>query len=238
MRGICGAVSGILLVEDDADLAALVAHHLRREGFAVDEQSDGARAVEAVRHAPPQLVILDLMLPGLPGLEVCRRIRLHRETAHVPIIMLTAKSSETDRVVGLELGADDYVTKPFSPRELVARVRAVLRRGDRDPPAGREPIVRGELRIDLQAYRVTLAGEPLALTPTQLKMLALLAQNPGRAFTRGQLIEHACGGDIYVEERTVDSHVSRIRSQLGQLPDGGWTIETVRGVGYRFRDTP
>jgi two-component system, OmpR family, alkaline phosphatase synthesis response regulator PhoP len=231
-------MAGILLVEDDADLAALVAHHLRREGYAVSEESDGARAVEAAKRATPQLVILDLMLPGLPGLEVCRRLRLEEGTSRVPIIMLTAKSSETDRVVGLELGADDYVTKPFSPRELVARVRAVLRRGERHDPVTRQPIVRGELRIDLDSYRVTRGGEPLALTPTQLKMLALLAQNPGRAFTRGQLIQHACGGDIYVEERTVDSHVSRIRSQLGQLPDGGWYIETVRGVGYRFREIP
>lgn len=229
----------LMVVEDDADLANLVAHHLRREGFDVVCVRDGAEAVEAARKAPPQLVILDLMLPGLPGLEVCRRLRQGRGTAGVPIIMLTAKASETDRVVGLEVGADDYVTKPFSPRELVARVRAVLRRGTHEaapPPA--EPIVHGALRIDLASYRVTFRGHPLKLTPTQLKILSLLARHPGRAFTREQLIEHACGGDIYVEERTIDSHVSRIRSQLGEAPGGGWYIETVRGVGYRLREEP
>jgi two-component system, OmpR family, alkaline phosphatase synthesis response regulator PhoP len=229
-------MAAVLVVEDDNDLSDLVAHHLRREGYDVTSVNDGARAVELTRADPPALIILDLMLPGLPGLEVCRRIRSQPQTAGVPIIMVTARSSEADRVVGLELGADDYVTKPFSPRELVARVRAVLRRGLREEvPARRERLDFGELQIDLDAYRVTLRGETVALTPTQLKMLFLMASHPERAFTREQIIQQACGGDIFIEARTVDSHVSRIRSQLGEAPGGGWYVETVRGVGYRFR---
>ena len=229
-------MGAILVVEDDADLSELIAHHLRREGWEVEVVADGALAIEQARAQPPQLVVLDLMLPGLPGLEVCRRLRREAPTAGVPIIMLTARSSEADRVVGLELGADDYVTKPFSPRELVARIRAVLRRGPRaELPAVHEVLEVGPLRIDRDAYQVTRAGQPVALTPTQLRMLFLLAGNPARAFTREQLVQHACGGDIFVEARTIDSHVSRMRSLLGPTPDGGAYIETVRGVGYRFR---
>jgi DNA-binding response OmpR family regulator len=229
----------VLVVEDDQDLSELVAHHLRREGYDVASEPDGGRAIERTRRDPPDLVILDLMLPGVPGLEVCRRLRLQPETSGVPIIMLTARASEADRVVGLELGADDYVTKPFSPRELVARVRAVLRRGTRDElPPRREVLDFGELRVDLGAYRVTVRGEPVPLTPTQLRMLFLMASHPERAFTREQIIQQACSGDIFVEARTVDSHVSRIRSQLGEAPGGGWYVETVRGVGYRFRARP
>ena len=227
----------ILVVEDDADLSELVAHHLRREGWEVDVVADGAKALAEARARAYQLIVLDLMLPGLPGLELCRRLRREPDTAAVPIIMLTARTSEADRVVGLELGADDYVTKPFSPRELVARVRAVLRRGRPDgPPVMHEVMTFGPLRIDRDAYQVTRNGEVVQLTPTQLRMLFLLAGNLGRAFTREQLVQHACGGDIFVEARTIDSHISRMRSLLGTAPDGGAYIETVRGVGYRFRN--
>ena len=240
----------ILVVEDEVDIGNLIRTHLEADGHTVHQAFDGPGALALVEAHPPQLIILDWMLPGLDGLAVCRRIR---EAHLVPIIMLTARAEEIDRVLGLEAGADDYVVKPFSIRELLARVRAILRRVDLDSrapassettgptPAGATtglppapaPVVRGPLRIDLADHAVTLEGAPLDLTPKEYDLLALLATHPGRAFSRDFLLERLWGDDYEGFDRTVDSHIVRLRRKLGPL---GEKIVTVWGVGYRFTD--
>ena len=207
-------------------------YNLEKEGFQVRGALDGETGLAMALQERPDVVLVDLMLPGLDGLEVCRRLRADRRTAAIPLIMLTAKSGESDRIVGLELGADDYITKPFSIRELTARVRALLRRttGHHAPPA---LLRRRDLAIDLDRREVTCGGKPVELTATEFRMLHFLASHPGRVFSRGELIDHVLGRDVEVIDRTVDVHVMAVRKKLGKH---GVLVETVRGFGYRFRE--
>jgi phosphate regulon transcriptional regulator PhoB len=223
----------VLVVEDETDIRDLIVLHLSREGFRCRTASDGIDALAEVRSSHPDLVVLDLMLPGLGGLEVCRRLRAEPATASLPVIMLTAKADEVDRVVGLELGADDYVVKPFSPKELVARVRAVLRRS-RSPSSGEAAVLRsGALTLDVSRHRVTLAERPLTLTPKEFDLLQALMESAGRVLSREQLLGRVWGfaHAEEIESRTVDVHVRRLRAKLG---DEGRRIATVTGVGYRL----
>ena len=227
----------IVIAEDERDLSALVRRHLEDEGHRVVQAFDGPSAVVAVQQERPDLLILDWMLPRLDGLEVCRRVR--RESI-VPILMLTARSEEVDRVLGLEVGADDYLSKPFSIRELLARVRAMLRRVElfRDAAAGEAAppvLVAGPLRIDPAQHTAAVDGRPVDLTPKEFDLLALLVGHPGRAFSRDFLIERVWGYDAGGFDRTVDTHVLRLRKKLGKV---GERIETVWGIGYRFAADP
>jgi len=226
----------ILLIEDALDLADVVRRELETEGYQVRHAADGVTALQLFAQRPSDLVILDWMLPRLDGLEVLRRLRM---SSAVPVLMLTARGEETDRVVGLELGADDYLTKPFSLRELVARVHALLRRIQRvqeilaaDRAAADVVLDYGPLRLDPAAYRVTLAGAPLDLTRTEFDLLRLLLRNPGRAFSRSYLLDTVWGADYVTGDRSVDNAILRLRKKLGPLEDA---IETVWGVGYRLR---
>lgn len=222
----------ILVIDDEKDLIELVRYNLRAEGFEVLAARDGESGVREALDRRPDLVLIDLMLPGIDGLEVCHRLRADERTSRIPLIMLTAKSSEADRIVGLELGADDYVTKPFSPRELAARVKAVLRRaGARQEPP--DVIRRGALEIDLGRHEVSCGSDTVELTATEFRLLHLLAARPGRVFSRSELIDGALGHDVAVLDRTIDVHVVALRKKLGKC--GGW-IETIRGFGYRFRE--
>lgn len=229
----------ILIVDDETNLRETVGYNLRREGHQVVMAADGPAAVAAVERQTPDLIILDVMLPGLDGFEVCRRVR---QQSSVPILMLTAKDSEIDRVVGLELGADDYVVKPFSMRELVARVRAMLRRAQltvststSTGPGSRLEV--DELSVDLLRRRVTCRGQVVQLKPKEFDLLAYLAAHPGRVFTRDVLLENVWGYDYTGDTRTVDVHVRSLREKLGDSAETPRWIETVWGVGYRFRDT-
>jgi phosphate regulon transcriptional regulator PhoB len=221
----------VLIVEDEPDIRDLLVFHLEREGYQVTQCRSGAEALRLARATPPDLVLLDLMLPEMDGLEVCRRLRQDPATMALPIVMLTARGDEVDRVLGLELGADDYVVKPFSPRELVARIRAVLRRAR--PPAGAAPLVIGRLAIDAAAHHVTVDGQAVSLTRKEFDLLRALAEARGRVLSREYLLDHVWGytaaGEI--ESRTVDVHVRRLRQKLGAE---GQRIGTVTGVGYRF----
>ncbi|MGA2263427.1 MAG: response regulator [Acidobacteriota bacterium] len=222
----------ILAIDDEKDLIELVRYNLEKEGFRVRGALDGETGLAMAMQEIPDVVLVDLMLPGIDGLEVCRRLRSDSRTAGIPLIMLTAKAAESDRIVGLELGADDYVTKPFSTRELTARVRALLRRcaGNQEPPA---LLRRGGLAIDLDRREVTCGNEAVVLTATEFRMLHFLAAHPGRVFSRGELIDNVLGRDVEVLDRTVDVHVMALRKKLGKL---GGLIETVRSFGYRFRE--
>ncbi len=225
----------ILVVDDEPHIVELVRYNLVQEGYDVLAAGDGEAALGRARAERPDLIVLDLMLPGTDGLEVCRQLR--RETA-IPIIMLTAKGGELERVVGLELGADDYVTKPFSPRELVARVRAVLRRRVREvSPPTQEPLQIRSLRLDPVTREATLAGRPVDLTAREFDILRLLMRHPNRVFTRDFLLEHLWGHDFYGGTRTVDMHVSRLREKIEDDPVHPTYIMTVRGVGYKLRAT-
>jgi two-component system alkaline phosphatase synthesis response regulator PhoP len=222
----------IMVVEDEADIQELIRYNLAKEGFLVTTCDSGEDALERVNQHVPDLVLLDLMLPGIGGLDVCRALRRAPQTQSVPIIMLTAKSEEADIVTGLELGADDYVTKPFSPRVLLARVQAVLRRrvATDEPPS--TTIRRGEIEIDTARHQVTLAGAPLDLTYTEFSVLELLARRAGIVFTRYQIVDAVKGEDYPVTDRSVDVQIVGLRKKLG---DHSKLIQTVRGVGYRFR---
>jgi two-component system phosphate regulon response regulator PhoB len=223
----------ILVVEDERDIAALVAYHLTKEGYRVRTAEGGTEALEAAASERPDLLILDLMLPGLSGYDVLGELRRRPELIEVPVIVLTARRDEADRVKGLELGADDYVTKPFSPRELVLRVGAVLRRAQSPAVAGASRMLQGgPISVDLNAMRVAIDTEPVDLTPTEYRLLVTLLERRGRVQTRQQLLETAWDIHARIETRTVDMHVQRLRSKLG---DAGRLIETVRGFGYRFR---
>src|SRR5262245_40501213 len=223
--------SRVLIVEDEPDIRDLVVLHLRRDGYEVGTAASGEDALAQVRQAPPDLVVLDLMLPGMGGLEVCRRLRLDRATAALPIVMLTAKADEVDRVVGLELGADDYVVKPFSPKELLARVRAVLRRSR--PGPGAPPKQFGTLTVDPDTHRVTVGGEPVMLTPKEFDLLRALVEAQGRVLSREFLLDRVWGyaRADEIESRTIDVHVRRLRVKLGAE---GRRVLTVKSVGYRF----
>jgi phosphate regulon transcriptional regulator PhoB len=225
----------ILVVEDEKDIRDLVRYNLEAEGFTVVEASDGEIGLKLASSERPALVVLDLMLPGIAGLEVCRLLRAKDSAGHVPILILTARASEVDKVLGLELGADDYVTKPFSPRELVARVKAVLRRAY-GPVVDRphEVYERGRLRIDYDTYEVTLDGEPVGLGLREFELLKFFVQYPQRVFSRTQILDLVWGQDIYVEPRTVDVHIRRLRQRVEKDDANPTLILTVRGVGYKF----
>jgi phosphate regulon transcriptional regulator PhoB len=223
--------SRVLIVEDEPDIRELVVHHLKRDGYQVSAAASGEEALRQARAEPPDLVLLDLMMPAMDGLEVCRRLRQDPATAALPIVMLTAKGDEIDRVLGLELGADDYVVKPFSPKELLARVRAVLRRSR--PAPGAVPIALGTLTMDPGTHTVSVGGHALALTPKEFDLLRALLEARGRVMSREFLLDRVWGyaRASEIESRTVDVHVRRLRVKLG--PEGRRVL-TVKGVGYRL----
>lgn len=224
----------IVVIEDEPDIQELITYHLEREGFTVVSASNGEEGFQKVVREAPDLVLLDLFLPGLDGLEVCRKLKMDAVTRQIPIVMVTAKGEESDVVLGLGVGADDYVTKPFSPKELVARVRAVLRRGSLRAEEGKgERLVRGELVIDPLRHEARADGRPLTLTATEFRLLHLLASHAGRVFTRDQLVSRVIGDGAAVIDRNIDVHVRAIRKKLCEQRH---LIETVRGVGYRFQD--
>jgi two-component system, OmpR family, alkaline phosphatase synthesis response regulator PhoP len=223
----------VLVVDDEEDIQELVRYNLVRNGFDVTVVGTGEEALESARAKIPDLVLLDLMLPGIDGLEVCTVLKHDQKTAHIPIVMLTARGEESDVVAGLELGADDYITKPFSPRVLVARVKAVLRRKAEASPDRTAVIKRGELFVHPGRHEVTVKRKPVQLTSTEFEILYHLARRPGWVFTRHQLIDAARGEEYPVTDRSVDVHIVSLRRKLGTI---GKLIETVRGVGYRFRE--
>jgi two-component system phosphate regulon response regulator PhoB len=220
----------ILVVDDETDLLHLVAHHLSAAGHVVDTAETGSEGLRLASESTPDLVILDIMLPDLQGTEVLRQLRRQTETASVPVLFLTARGEEVDRVVGFELGADDYVVKPFSPRELVLRVQALLRRMH-PPDMPNRILVHSDVRLDPNRHQVSVAGETVDLTPLEFRLLAHLMERPGRVLSRDHLLEEVWGSEVYVADRTVDTHIKRLRSKLGSD-----IIETIRGVGYRLRD--
>lgn len=223
----------ILVVEDETDLLEAVLFTLKKEGFKPIGCTNGEEALRLVSEVRPDLVLLDLMLPGLDGIEVCRRLRSNQETARIPIIMVTAKAEETDAVIGLGVGADDYVRKPFGLRELSARIRSVLRRLD-EPSDSAPPIIRvDELEVDPSRHEVRLRGEAIPVTATEFRLLHLFVRNRGRVYTRSQLLEKVVGSDVIVIERNIDVHVSALRRKL---KDYGDRIITIRGVGYKFAE--
>jgi len=225
----------ILVVEDEADIRKLIAYHLNQERFRVLEAENGEDALDLVHKETPRLIVLDLMLPSLSGLEFCKIIRQSAETAQTPILMLTAKAGEADRVVGLELGADDYITKPFSPREMVARVKAVLRRSESPVSPGVADVYeKGPLKVNFTTYEVHVAGRPVRLTLKGFEVLRFLIQNRNRVLSRDQILDGVWRSDVYVTPRTVDVHIRRIREALEQNDRTPEWIVTVRGVGYKL----
>lgn len=230
-------VPRVLVVEDEPDIAALIAYQLTREGFRVETAGTGTEALQAIARDLPDMVVLDRMLPGLGGDEVLRRLKDEPGTANIPVLVLTAKREQEDRIKGLELGADDYLTKPFSPRELVLRVQAILRRvHEAGMTSGGRILKAGPIRVDLGSHQVSLDGEELNLTPTEFRLLQALMERRGRTQSRQQLLEKAWdveqGASERLQTRTVDMHVRRLRSKLGET--GDW-IETIRGFGYRLK---
>jgi two-component system alkaline phosphatase synthesis response regulator PhoP len=230
-------VSRILVAEDEQDVAELIRYHLTREGYDVVLATTGAQALERARDEKPDLILLDIMIPEMNGWEVCRCLKREPQTADTPVIMVSGRAEEGDKVLGFELGADDYVTKPFSPRELLARIRAVARRRQGGNGTGkRSHLKAGGLEIDRERFEVTVAGRAVDLTPKEFELLATLVGAPGRVFRRDELLDLVWGHDGFVEPRTVDVHMARLRAKfLGakvELP----SVETVRGVGYRFRE--
>ncbi|OPX20163.1 MAG: DNA-binding response regulator [Desulfobacca sp. 4484_104] len=223
----------ILVVEDEEDILELVRYNLSREGFRITGVTSGEEGLKTARSMLPELVLLDLMLPGVDGLEVCRVLKHDAKTQHIPVVILTAKGEEADIVAGLELGAEDYVTKPFSPRVLVARVRAVLRRRAIEPPGDSAPLTIHELSIHPGRHEIMVAGQPVELTVTEFRLLHMLARRPGWVFTRTQIINGVHGDDYPVSDRSIDVQIVGLRKKLG--PCGNY-IETVRGVGYRFKE--
>jgi two-component system, OmpR family, phosphate regulon response regulator PhoB len=223
----------ILIIEDERDLVDLIAFNLEREGYRVETAIDGPTGLETARRALPDLVILDLMLPGMLGTEICKILKKTEKTARIPVIMLTAKGEEIDRVVGFEVGADDYVVKPFSNRELMLRIKAVLRRTEPDKPRDRVIII-GPVTIDTGAHKVTSAGEEVILTTTEYKLLLNLAERTGRVQNRDLLLKNVWGYNYIGDTRTVDTHITRLRTKLGAAGD---LIKTVRGFGYKMEES-
>jgi two-component system phosphate regulon response regulator PhoB len=221
----------ILIVEDEADLSELMRYNLETEGFRVVTAESGDEAVERIRDGVPDLILLDWMLPGLSGIELCRRWRSREETARTPIIMITARGEEEERVRGLATGADDYVVKPFSMPELVARIQALLRRSS--PQLVTNVLKAGDLELDRQSHRVRRSGRDLHLGPTEYRLLEYLMRHPGRVYSREQLLDGVWGNDVYVDERTVDVHVGRLRKAINRGREAD-PIRTVRGAGYAF----
>ena len=226
----------ILIIEDARDLTEVLTYNLKREGFDTTVAHDGQEGLRKAQMQIPDLILLDLMLPTMDGLDVCRQLRANERTRKVPILMLTAKAEETDQVVGFSMGADDYVTKPFSVKVLVQRVKALQRRREGEGEAGTVDVVEhGGVRIDRVRHRAYVAGRELDLTPTEFRLLECLLRQPGRAFTRAQLMDAAIGEGAVVLERTIDVHIKTLRRKLGEMAE---RVETVRGVGYRFREQP
>jgi two-component system phosphate regulon response regulator PhoB len=224
----------IVVIEDEDDILEVIAYNLKREGYEVITSTSGEDGLDKIEKTAPQLVVLDLMLPEIDGLELCRKLKSDPLTRSIPVIMVTAKGEESDVVLGLGVGADDYVTKPFSPKELVARVKALLRRSKtRSESDNRERIARGGVVIDPQRHDVQVDGEPISLTATEFRLLHFLASHPGRVFTRDHLLARVIGEDAIVIDRNIDVHVRAIRKKLGSQRE---LIETIRGVGYRFKD--
>jgi len=222
----------IVVVEDEPDILEVLCYNLKREGYKVAESLDGSQGLALIQQLLPDLVLLDLMLPGLDGLEICRSLKSDPRTQHIPIIMVTAKGEESDVVLGLGMGADDYIPKPFSPRELIARVKAVIRRGEVVANMlESEVIEHGELKIDLNKHQVTFGAEIIKLTASEFRLLACLAGHPGQVFSREQLLNHTSGDNVVVIDRNIDVHIRSIRKKLGE--DKPY-IETIRGIGYRF----
>lgn len=228
----------VLVADDEKDIVDLVSYNLTREGFDVLAAADGLESLKIIRKHRPDIVILDWMMPGMDGLEVCRRLRQDPETSRIPVIMLTAKSDTVDKILGLEMGADDYVTKPFHVRELVARIHALLRRHDAHSQEDPSQIItyRG-IRMDLRSYRITVDDRPVDLTPREIKLLAFLMKHPGRVYSRDQLLDYVWGDEAFVEPRTVDVHISRLRGLIETDKDKPTYIFTVRGIGYKFTDS-
>jgi two-component system phosphate regulon response regulator PhoB len=219
----------ILITEDEAALVAMLRYNLEKEGYAVDEAADGQEALIKVSESKPDLILLDWMLPQLSGLEVCRQIRRNPETRNIPIIMVTARGEEADRVRGLDVGADDYIAKPFSPSELMARIRAVLRRVR--PALAEEVLTCGDVTMDLAAHRVMRAGREIKLGPTEFRLLRYFLEHPGRVLSREHLLNAVWGRDVFVEERTVDVHIRRLRKVLNGADEAD-IVRTVRSAGY------
>ena len=235
--GPAGHSSGrVLIVEDERDVAELLRYNLGKEGYDVVVAATGAEAVRQAHEARPDLVLLDIMVPQLNGWEICRRLKQDTETRAIPVIMVTGRVEEGDKVLGFEAGADDYVTKPFSPRELIARIRAVTRRGRVDPVGRKIQVKIGDLEIDRERFEVRMKGRIVSLTPREFDVLALLAASPGRVFARDELLDAVWGRDGFVEPRTVDVHVARLRRKFAAARVAAPGVETVRGVGYRFHD--
>ena len=227
----------ILVVDDEKDIVDLVAYNLEKEGFSVIRAYDGEKALDLAKTQGPDLVILDLMLPRIQGMEVCKRLRNSDRTTSLPIIMLSAKGEEIDKVLGLEIGADDYITKPFSVRELLARVKAVLRRADTRQKVRREgEFSCGDLHINYDSLEVSLGGKRVDLSPTEKKLLVFFSHNSGKVFSREQILDLVWGENSFVEPRTVDVHVRRLRAQIEPDQENPVYVLTVRGAGYKFTD--
>ncbi len=231
----------ILVVDDEADIVELVSYNLKKEGFGVDVAYDGETALKKIRSGPYDLIVLDLMLPGVQGLELCRMIRNDPAVAATPIVMLTAKGEEVDKVLGLEIGADDYMIKPFSPRELVARVKAILRRSEhqKTPPSDEEKktgqfLKIRDISIDKEKYIVTVGEKHLKLSATEFKLLLYLCERPNKIYNREHLLDAVWGDDVFVEPRTVDVHIRRLRTKIEDDPNNPKYIKTMRGIGYFF----
>lgn len=223
----------IVVIEDEADILEIIDYNLSKEGYEVCSALDGEEGLQLVKKEVPDLVLLDLMLPGLDGIEVCRKLKADAATQSISIIMVTAKGEESDIVLGLGMGADDYVTKPFSPRELMARIKSVLRRGSLKEDNTQNQISRDGLLIDVNRHEVCLKGNKIAMTAMEFRILHYLASHPGRVFTRENLLSHVSSDDIFVIDRNIDVHIRTIRKKLDRHRD---LIETIHRVGYRFRD--
>ncbi len=237
LRPVVRRQGRVLVVEDEPDVAELIRYNLAKEGWEVTSVANGADALRRARESRPDIILLDIMIPQLNGWEVCRRLKQEPGTQAIPVIMVTGRVEEGDKVLGFEMGADDYVTKPFSPRELIARVRAVIRRGKAGDATERKSHLKaGDLEIDRHRFEVRMQGRPVELTPKEFELLAALVATPGRVFGREELLDLVWGRDGFVEPRTVDVHVARLRAKFtaAKLPPPA--IETVRGIGYRFRE--
>lgn len=224
----------ILIVDDEEPILELLSFNLEKEGYEVSLARNGDEALESMRKKIPDLVVLDLMLPGMDGLEVCRQMRQYSKFSEIPVIMLTAKGEEVDKIVGLELGADDYMTKPFSPRELVARIKARLRR--MKTPETSEKVVSGDLYIDLQRFKVSVGGKEIECTPKEFELLKLLASHPGKVYSREELLTKIWGYEYLGDTRTVDVHIRHLRQKIEYDPSSPIHIETLRGIGYRYKN--
>jgi phosphate regulon transcriptional regulator PhoB len=231
-------MKNILVIDDEADIVELVAYNLKKEGFEVDTAHDGEEGLKKIDSKKYDLIFLDLMLPGIQGIELCKRIRNTSETSRIPVIMLTAKGEEIDKIIGLEVGADDYITKPFSPRELVARAKAILRRAEQPVEAVEEArqaesiLKIRDMTIDKERFTVMVGDRQVKLSATEFKLLLFLAERPKRIFNREQLLDMVWGNDVYVEPRTVDVHIRRLRAKIENDPNNPEYIKTMRGVGY------